>query len=307
VSIIAYLLKALWPARLAIMYPFRQPVPAWELIASLIAFALLTWLCVSQRRRRPWLLLGWLWYLGMLLPVSGLVPVGWQAMADRYTYLPLIGITLAVAWGDLPRLSPGAAYGPRLRGALTLTACLLLALVTRRQITYWTDGVRLFSHAIEVTDDNWLARFNLGCYLLDRGRYREAEENLVESLRLMPEDAEAQNTLGMARFYLGNLTGAADAFVAAATLSPRDPRPWCNLGNIRQAEGRAAEAVAAFEEALTREPGHAPSHHNLGNLLIILGDRDRGIEHLRRAAELDPASPRMAEALSRALGNAPLN
>ncbi len=272
VAAAAYPLKAAWPSRLAIIYPFRQPIPPTELTGALLGLALVSGLCLWQRRRRPWLIFGWLWYLGMLTPVSGLVPVGWQAMADRYTYLPLIGVLLAVSWGG-PRCRFTAGIpAPRLRAVLTLAAALLLALATRRQLVYWTDGVRLFGRAIEVTDGNWLARFNLGTYLLDRGRYVEAEEQLLEGLRLKADDAEGQNNLGMVRYYRRNLTGAAEAFRAAASLAPRDPRPWCNLGNVLQDQGKPREAVAAYEQALSRDPNHAPTLHNFGRLLSTLRD-----------------------------------
>ncbi len=267
-----YLVKAAWPSRLAIIYPFRQPIPPAELIGALLGLAVISGLCLWHRRRRPWLLFGWLWYLGMLTPVSGLVPVGWQAMADRYTYLPLIGVLLVVSWGGPRWRFMAGIPAPRLRAALTLAAALLLALTTRRQLAYWTDGVRLFGRAIEVTDGNWLARFNLGTYLLDRGRYVEAEEHLQEGLHLKPDDAEGQNNLGMVRYHRRNLTGAAEAFRAAASLAPRDPRPWCNLGNVLQDQGKPREAVAAYEQALSRDPNHAPTLHNLGRLLVTLGD-----------------------------------
>src|ERR1039458_8832321 len=174
----AYLGNMVWPKNLSVFYP-HVPVPAWHVVLSALFLACLTILCLRQARSRPWLLVGWAWFGVMLLPVIGLVQVGWQARADRYTYLPLIGVFIMLVWGavDLRPCSRTGRLVFRLGAVLVLGACLA---ATRFQLKYWQDSLALFRHALEVMPDNWLAHHNLGTALAGEGEGDEGAERSAE-------------------------------------------------------------------------------------------------------------------------------
>ncbi len=265
-----YLGKTLWPARLAAVYPHpglgAGGVPAWPAAASALLVAALTALVLWQRRRRPVLAVGWLWYLVTLLPVIGLVQVGLQGMADRYTYLPLVGIFVALAW-----LAAEVAEASRPRRVAVASACVGLVLAcaaaSRRQVETWRDSFTLFGHALEVTEDNWLALRNLGVAQQDAGRHAEAIASLEQSLRLMPHDGQA----------------------------------WMNLGISYASARRYQDAGGCFQRAVAMRPDDDHVWFNLGIFYALTGQWDRVPEVERRLREL---SPEMAERLSRRLARA---
>jgi protein O-mannosyl-transferase len=190
----AYLGKMVWPRNLSVFYP-HAPIPAWQMALSAILLTCLTVLCVRQARSRPWLLVGWTWFGVMLLPVIGLVQVGWQSMADRYTYLPLIGVFIMLVWGavDLCPCSRTGRLLLRLGAVLVLGACLA---ATRFQLKYWQDSLALFRRALEVMPDNWLAHNNLGTALADEGKVDKSAEHFRAAVQLNPACDDARNNLG---------------------------------------------------------------------------------------------------------------
>ena len=212
VSYVGYGAKMLWPVNLACFYPHPlDGLPLWQAAGALLLLAGVTVAVVRAGRRLPYLAVGWLWYLGTLVPVIGLVQVGAQAMADRYTYVPLIGLFVMLSWGA----GSLAAKGPLPKIATAaLSAALLAALLplTWSQISHWKDSETLFAHALEVTDRNLLAHNNLGNALARQGRLEEAEFHLVEALRLRPDYAAAQNNLGILRLRQGRFEEAAGHF-----------------------------------------------------------------------------------------------
>lgn len=265
-----YLGKTLWPARLAAVYPHpglgAGGVPPGPALASAALVAALTALALWQRRRRPYLAVGWFWYLVALLPVIGLVQVGLQGMADRYTYLPLVGIFIAFAW-----LAAEVAHGSRPRllavAAASLGLVLACAAASRRQVETWRDSFTLFGHALEVTGDNWLALRNLGIAQQDAGRHDEAIASLERSVRLMPLDGQA----------------------------------WMDLGISYASARRYREAGECFQRAVAMRPGDDYAWFNLGIFYALSGQWERLPEVERRLREL---SPEMAERLSRRLAGA---
>jgi tetratricopeptide (TPR) repeat protein len=228
-----YLWKTVWPARLAVAYPHPSLGPAglsgWQVTVAALVLAAGSTLAFQQRVRRPYLATGWLWYLVTLLPVMGIVQVGLQGMADRYTYVPLIGIFAAVAW-----LAGEAAASSRLRrgGAAAVCAGLVLAcgVVARRQVETWKDSFTLFGHALAVTSDNWFALRNLGSAHQDAGNHAVAIAALEESLRLMPHDAQTWMNLGISYGSVGRYDDAARCLGRAAAMRPGDDYVWYNLG-----------------------------------------------------------------------------
>ncbi|MBI5071150.1 MAG: tetratricopeptide repeat protein [Deltaproteobacteria bacterium] len=231
-----YLSKSFWPADLAAFYPFPRALPAWQVGLAALLLAALTGLAVWRARTSPWLLVGWLWFLGTLVPVLGLVQVGGQAMADRYTYLPAIGLLVALAW-ELPRLA-----GARPAAVVAAAALLALGLATARQLAFWRDDVALFSHALAATGpENARARGLLAVGLLRAGRRAEARAEALVALHTEPGSARLWLTLGMACAELGQVREAREALRAALERDPRLAGAWLLLGRVERAGGDVAE------------------------------------------------------------------
>ncbi len=247
-SAAAYLAKAVWPTDLAVIYPHPALVggfSAWKVAASVGVLAAITCVAAWQRTRRPWVAFGWGWFLVTLLPVLGMVQVGLQGMADRYTYVPLVGPAVAVAWLAGELADRGTA--PRaIAVAFSVVGLLALAVATRRQVAVWRDSFTLFRHALEVTGpENPLALRNLGIAHQDAGRPDLALPLLSESVRLGPYDAHAWMNLGIAYASLGAAEEGAACLRKAAAMAPGDPPVWFNLGIAAALQGRWDEAAAA--------------------------------------------------------------
>ncbi len=287
VSVLSYLGKTVWPDKLAVYYPHPgSSLPGWKTAAALAVLAGLCALAIRQRRSRPYLLMGWCWFAGMLVPVAGLVQVGGQAMADRYTYLPLVGIFLAAGsgWRDLG--------GERRRAAawviVPAVVLVMLGALTWRQAGYWRDEATLFGHAREVTSGNWLAESGLGRVLAARGDLDEGIRHLRESLRINPYIALNHYNLGKALALLGRPEEAVGAYRDAVNLQPDYPDAWYNLGNACLKLGRNAQAVEAFRQALRWSPGYAAAWNNLGIAYRDSGRRSEAREAFREAVRLRP-------------------
>lgn len=253
VSYVTYLGRMVWPTKLGVLYPIDFSIPPWKELAAIAILAALTGAAVAARRRAPYLLTGWLWYLGTLVPVIGLVQVGVQSSADRYTYVPAIGIFLAVAWG-LADLFGRASVG---KAALATVAALALAacsIQTWRQIGYWKDSIALFTHTLEVTSGNYVIENNLGGALLRAGRTDEAIAHFEAARRIRPDYASALSNLGLARQNQGRL-GEAIALYRQALKADRDHvEAWLNLGHALGMEGDWNGAIAALRQAKWRRP-----------------------------------------------------
>lgn len=240
-SYAAYLWQTIWPARLAVVYPHPSFTPAglatWKVALSALAFAAATALALWQRKRRPYLAVGWAWYVVTLVPAIGLVQVGAQGMADRYTYVPLVGVFVAVAW-----LAAEAAGAVPWRRAAVAAACAAivaaLAVASRRQAEHWRDSFSLFGHALEVTDHNWMALRNLGAALQDAGRPDEAITALEQSLRLWPREAQTWMNLGISYATVRRLEEAEVCLRRALEMQPGDAHAWYNLGIFYALRGR---------------------------------------------------------------------
>jgi tetratricopeptide (TPR) repeat protein len=231
VSYVRYLELSFWPHDLAILYPFRTAVPIWQAAGAALLLALITLAALLQARRRPYLLFGWLWFTIALAPASGLVQVGRQGMADRFTYLPHIGLILAVVWGMAELLD---AYR-RAAAAIAITAAAVMAGVTLRHIPVWHDSVTLFANTVEVTSANPAAQHYLAAALDDRSRYAEALPHHAEAVRLDPSYFVAQCTYGAALERQGDLEGAAASFEAALRYFPNLPDTKKHLEELRKA------------------------------------------------------------------------
>jgi Flp pilus assembly protein TadD len=291
-SYLAYIGKMLWPVRLAAFYPLGTSAPVLQASIGALLLIGVTILAIRAGQRHGYFLVGWLWYVGTLIPVIGLVQVGGQSMADRYTYVPLIGLFLIVAWGA-PELVARWRYG---RLALpAVAACVLLACATlaKAQVRYWTDTTALWRHALEVAEDNYLAHNNLGGILLKQGRAGEAITHFAEALRIRPHFVKAEANLGMALMEQGKLDGAEQRFVEALRIEPGLAEAHSGLGKALAGQGRLSEAIAQYTEALRLRPGDAETRHDLGK---ALAEQERVEEAIAQYTEALRLKANFAEA-----------
>jgi Flp pilus assembly protein TadD len=288
VSYVRYLGKMIWPVRLAVFYPQPGSWPAWWVIAAAVVLLAVSGAVVAGARRRPYLPVGWLWYLGMLVPVIGLVQVGGQAMADRYTYLPLVGVFIMLVWGaaDLgARWSRQTQLALRGGGALALAVCLGL---TWFQVSYWHDGVALFSRQLRVTPDNFVGRDGLGAALQSEGRFDEATEQYEISRRLEPRGSVALCGLGMICARRGRDFEAVKFFRQALELRPDFVSARYNLGRSLAAQGRFDEAIDQYRECARQDPENSDIHYNLANALLARGYVKQAAAEYRECIRFEP-------------------
>ncbi len=288
-SYLAYLGKTVWPSRLAVFYPHpRSGMSPWLVAAALAALAGVSWLVARERRRRPHLAAGWLWYLVMLVPVIGLVQVGFQGRADRYSYLPLIGIFAAVTW----EAARAVARRPRLRRAAALGGIAVLAVCAaqaRIQAGYWRNSETLFRHALAVVPGNWLAANNLALDLEEQGRYREAAAQLEAAVPFGPQPVILVN-LGNLRDKEGRSDEASSLYERALAVDPDLATAHYNLANLLARLGRVDEAATHYREVLRVQPGHAQAHSDLGVCLARQGRLEEARGHFAEAVRLDPGN-----------------
>ena len=322
VAYAAYLEKTLWPEHLAVLYPFGGEVPIGVLIVSGAMLVAVTAWVAWCAQSRPHLAVGWLWFLGMLVPVIGLVQVGMQRMADRYTYLPLIGVFVMVAW-EMPERT-ARWLSPKVLAAVASLVLVTCIAASSRETSYWKDDEHLFGRALEVTPDNYVALVNyggalqkrgelaeairkftaavalapeldparcgLGTALVAQGRYDEAANQFARVLQLQPDQVVALMQLGMVRSRQGRLAEAAELFSRVLRLHPEDAGAHNNLGNVLARQGKDEEAVRQFEETVRLKPDHAGALNNLAISYKKLGRIAEAIAHYREAIRLQPES-----------------
>jgi tetratricopeptide (TPR) repeat protein len=283
----SYLVMTIWPARLAMFYPQTAGFDAVTLAAAALTLIAVTVVAWRARRSRPYLLVGWLWYLGTLVPVIGLVRAGDQAMADRFTYIPSIGLGFMGAWtaGALARRSPGARRAVTVAAAATLVAW---GMVARAQVETWRDDRALYTHALAVTSGNHVAHGNLGLLLLDEGRVDEAIAHFQAAIAAHPEATKPHLNLGVGLATKGDHAGALAEYERAVRADPRYATARYNLGLELATAGRVDEAIAQYEEAIRLDPEYPLPHVSLGLVLADRGRIDEAIAHYRAAIALDP-------------------
>lgn len=281
-----YIGKLISPHNLSVIYP---RVPAWpvaEVVLAAVALIAVSALALWQWRR-GYLVMGWLWFVGMLVPVIGLVKVGDPSMADRYTYLPAIGFFIVVAWGTAELTSRWVRRAVPL--AIGAAGFLLgSAFITASQIPYWQNPVSLFEHALSVTGKNALAHINLGFYFAENRQLEPAQKHFQAAIDTDPNFGEAWNGLGYVLAEEGKYEEAIPNYETALRLKPEFGYARSNLGNSLFYIGRTNEALVQFREAVRLNPREAMGHYNLGFCLLAAGNRDEAIEQLRAAAQLNP-------------------
>ena len=328
----AYILKTIWPIPLAPLYPNHVGMwQAWQVIGAAALIGGISWLTLRWRSERA-LLVGWLWYLGTLVPVLGIVQVGRQAMADRYMYFPLVGLSVLMLWGA----ELAIRNRPALRKPLVIVAIAVIVSwipVTARQVELWRDGETLFAHALAVTSRNEVMENNYGCvlaekgdidaamehfrtaieirpdygeahgnlarYLLDRGRELESLGHFELAIKMDPEKANVRAHYARALRAAGRVHEAIQQYRIALQLDPDLASAWQNLGNALGSTGNLAEAIPCFQRALQIDPDYVLAHQNLALAYERSGRHRDAIRHLQRVLELEPENSNAAAALRR--------
>jgi protein O-mannosyl-transferase len=287
---VRYLSQTLWPAHLAVLYPYSWHLAFGSVVGAALLLAGLTCLFIFRARRYPVLLVGWLWWLGTLVPTIGLVQVGSQSMADRYMYIPSIGLFLLIVWGMDALLGswPSKRYLSGAAGTLALAGCLA---GTWWQLKYWKDSEALYGRAIAVNKENYLAYEGLGNALMSMGRLDEAVQQLTAALKYKPSFVNAHINLGKALLDQGKLTEAAAHLSRAVRLASDDAEAHYNLGTVLFIQGKTDEAIVSFSEALRLKPDYGQAHGNLGIAFMKQGKLGDGATHLAAAARLNPDNP----------------
>jgi tetratricopeptide (TPR) repeat protein len=290
-----YLDKTIWPWHLSVLYPHPGYWPAWEVIGAGLLLVIISFGAILLVRSRPYLFVGWFWFVGMLVPTIGVIQVGIQSMADRYTYLPLIGLFVVVVWavGDLARVSQTGPTSQTVQPFVAVGAgCVLLvvcAALTFHQARIWKDSGALFTHAVQVTKNNYLAYNNLGFYLWGKGKVEPAIENYRAALKIQPNYEDALNNLGYALASQKKYPEAIQLYEAALRVRPNHPEVHNNLGNALSEVGRIDEAITNYLLVLKQNPEHADAHNNLGIALAMKGKLDEAIPHFREALRWKPS------------------
>jgi len=330
VAYVRYIGKLFWPADLTVIYPLPPAWMGWQVGGAAVLLGVLTMVAAWRARRRPYVFVGWAWFVGVLVPVIGLVQVGSQSMADRYTYFSFVGLFIAVVWMAADLLSNRPQLR-RLSAVVTIVVLVACAFVAHRQTGYWSSSQALFERAIAVTQDNAQAQSNLGLVFEKEDRLAEAETHYSEAVRIQPENPEFRTSLGVvlarngntnaAREHLGHATDsylgiirqrpdyaagfngigialsamaehrdAADAYAQAVRLKPKDQVYRNNLGVALARTGDLPGAIAEHREVLKINPRHADAASNLGAELVSAGQVDEALPYLELAVRLNPKS-----------------
>jgi tetratricopeptide (TPR) repeat protein len=288
ISYVEYIGKMVWPSRLAVFYPYRiWDLATWQTAVSLLLLLAISILVLRLAAGRRYLLTGWLWYLGTLLPVIGLIQVGSQALADRYTYITLTGLFIIIAWG-LPDLLAKWRYKKITLTLAALLVILIMSICTHFQLRYWRNSLTLFQHAIDVTKDNYIAHLCIGEALYKQHRLDEAIMEYKKYLQIRPDKPDALHTLGIALGQQGKFDEAIKYLTKALQIKPDFAEAHVDLGYALALQGNLDEAFVHLAEAIRLDPNSALVHHHLGQVLVQMGKINEAITHLEEALQLKP-------------------
>jgi len=287
---VTYLSKTFWPSKLAVFYPYLPDFPASHIIGAALLLGALTTLCVLSMRQRPWLVVGWFWFLGTLTPVIGLVQVGLQSVADRYMYLPSLGLFIGVVW-ELENYSSQHSSGKKflpLLGGAALAGCLAATII---QLNYWQNSATLALHAMKVTKNNYVAYDSLGRALIELGQPERALPFCTEAVKIKPDWLQGQFSLGTALGETGRTNEAVEHFQAIVNLVPDFPDGRFRLGQALMQCGKPDEAIKQYAEVLRLNPNFADAQLNWGVALAAQSKTAEAIPHFAEAVRLNPGDP----------------
>jgi tetratricopeptide (TPR) repeat protein len=297
-----YMGKMVWPHDLAVLYPYPERIPLGQVVMAVLLLLAVSLIVIRWAYSRPYLVIGWFWYLGTLVPVIGLVQIGIQAMADRYTYVPFIGLFIMIAMG-LPDI---LKQGRHRQIALTISAVLVLfflCLLTRQQVSLWQNSITLFTHTLKVTGDNPLIHNNLGVNLMKQGKEKEAWAHYNQALKIKPKYADAQYNLGFLLARQGKDQEAMAQFVKTLRIKPSHAQAHHDLGVLLTRQGKIEEAIHHFEEAVRAKADYGEAYRDLGIVLVSQGREKEAVPYFSEALEINPndyiAHNNLGAALSR--------
>ena len=287
VSYLTYLIKMIWPSDLAVLYPHPLLLPPWKVALSLAILTAISLFAIRTVKQHPYFIVGWLWYLGVLLPVIGLVQSGVQALADRFTYIPLIGIYIVIAWG-----MPAILSQWRFRNvacAVTATAVLSMLLVTSwLQVRLWKDSITLYEHTLSHTSGNYLIHDHLGAALREKNNPAKAILHFKKAIQINPAYVSAYNNLGAVLAEQGQFDDAIRYYSESLEINPNYSPAHYNLAMALSKKGRIKEAVNHYSEVLRINPHNAEAHNNYGAILAEQGNIDAAAWHFSEALRLKP-------------------
>ena len=289
VSYIEYIRKMILPYDLAIYYPFPETIPYWKVLGASLILAFITVMAVRSMKRAPYFIVGWLWYLGTLVPVSGIVQTGlWPEMADRWAYVPLVGLFVIITWG-VPDLFRRVHYKKQIFSILTAILLTALTITTFSQLKYWKNDFTISKRALDVNPNNYWAYNYLGLALEKQGRMEEAIEHYKQALKINPEYLDAHVNLGLAFSGQGRENAAITQYKKALKIDHRSLEAHLDLGVILLRQGKLKEAIKHYQEALEINPACADAYNALGVALIRKGKVDDAIGQFRKALRIDPS------------------
>ncbi len=283
-----YIEKMLWPLHLAVIYPYSpELVSLWFFVIACFFIIIISAAAFITSIRYPWFIVGWLWYLGTLVPVVGIVQVGLQTMADRYTYIPLIGLFIIFAWG-LPELLKRWQYRQIVLEVSAGIILSILIIISWVQIGYWKNDYTLFGHALKVTENNYVAHSYIAKFLIDRGDFDSAINHGTEALRINPNYSYTYYIMGLALKNKGDLSGAIDNYAKAIRLDSNSIEAYNNLGNIYGQQGKFNDAIKQYSKVLEINPGSEVANVNMGITLVNLGRVNEAIHYYNKALLIKP-------------------
>jgi protein O-mannosyl-transferase len=285
VSYLVYIFKMIWPDNLAVFYPHPGLLPSWQVLGAALILVAATIAVFMRAKESPYLPVGWLWFAGTLVPVIGIVQVGAQAMADRYTYIPSIGLFLMAAWG-IPEIFRKRRYGKEVLAASSALCLICFLILTWIQTGYWYDSMTLSNHALNVTRDNYYMYHNRGHALERLGKYTQAIENYTRAVNINPRYAEAFNNRGASYGYLGDHVKAIEDYDRAIQINPEHANAYFNRGVDYAELGNHTRAVQDFERAIQIDPEYADAYYFRGMVHASMGNEDRAVEDWKKAARL---------------------
>ena len=286
-SYVKYIQKLIWPHDLAILYPYPEVITAGQVLAGWAVLGCITFLAVRYCKRLPWLFVGWFWYVGTLVPVIGLVQVGVQAMADRYTYIPFIGLFLILTWGA-PLLIGKWHYKNIALSVITTVIFFVLITTTWTQVSYWKNSIRLFEHALRVTKLNYVIHNNLGFELVLQDQKDQAIKHYKQALRINSEFEQAHVNLGSVLFSQAKIEESFAYYQAVLKARPEFARVHYNFGVLLLKIGRVDEAIVHFQETLRIKPDYAEAYNSLGAAMVSKKKIPEAIAHFKTALQIKP-------------------
>jgi len=286
-SYIKYIIKLLLPHKMAVLYQHPGKLPLWETVGTLLILLSISLFSIRSIKRRPYFTVGWFWFLGSLIPVIGIIQIGSQAMADRYMYIPSIGIFIIMAWG-VPDFFSNLSFKKTFLSLFATVFLLILGLFTWKQLHYWENSIMLFERAIAVAPYNAVPHNNLGNALKEVGRVGDAVEHYRKAIRFKPDYYEAHSNLADALEKIGRTDEAISHYMEALRITPEFEQGHYNLANLLNKMGRTDEAIKHYFEALRIAPNFEKAHNNLGVVLVNRGDIAAAEFHFQEALRINP-------------------